>query len=44
MTSGGVAKAAWALLFPFALANVAHWMLPPVPSGHRLARHLQVGE
>lgn len=28
MTSGGT-KATWALLFPFALANVAHWMLPP---------------
>lgn len=40
MTSGGAAKAAWALLFPFALANVAHWMLPPVPSGHRLAIRL----
>jgi hypothetical protein len=40
MTSGGAAKAAWALLFPFALANVAHWMLPPVPSGHRQAMRL----
>lgn len=40
MTSGGAAKAAWALLFPFALANVAHWMLPPIPAGHRLASRL----
>jgi hypothetical protein len=40
MTSGGAAKAAWALLFPFSLANVAHWMLPPTPSGHRLATRL----
>jgi hypothetical protein len=40
MTSGGAAKAAWALLFPFALANVAHWMLPPIPSGHRPAELL----
>lgn len=30
MTSGGLGKATWAMLFPFALANVAHWMLPPV--------------
>lgn len=40
MTSGGVAKATWALLFPFSLANMAHWMLPPIPSGHRTARLL----
>jgi hypothetical protein len=42
MTSGGWSKAAWAVLFPFALANVAHWMLPPIPSGHGLARRLSV--
>jgi hypothetical protein len=28
MTSGGWSKAIWALLAPFALINVAHWMLP----------------
>jgi group II intron reverse transcriptase/maturase len=28
MTSGGWSKAIWALLAPFALVNVAHWMLP----------------
>ncbi|WP_018682339.1 hypothetical protein [Actinokineospora enzanensis] len=42
MTSGGVAKATWALLFPFSLTNMAHWMLPPAPSGHRPARLLAV--
>lgn len=35
MTSGGAAKATWALLFPFALANVAAWMLPPAKAGSR---------
>ncbi|MFC7617581.1 hypothetical protein ACFQV2_33370 [Actinokineospora soli] len=40
MTSGGWSKATWALLFPFSLANMAHWMLPPVPRGHRPARVL----
>ncbi len=37
MTSGGVAKATWALLVPFSLANVAHGMLPPVPDRGRTA-------
>lgn len=40
MTSGGLAKATWALLFPFALANVTHWMLPPAPEHSRLGRVL----
>ena len=39
MTSGGVAKATWALLYPFSIANVAHWMLPPVPE-RNLPSHL----
>ncbi|GLZ38480.1 hypothetical protein [Actinokineospora sp. NBRC 105648] len=40
MTSGGWAKATWALLFPFSLANMAHWMLPPIPSGSVAGRLL----
>ncbi len=42
MTSGGWAKATWALLFPFSLANVAHWMLPPVPAGSVFAHLLGI--
>jgi len=42
LTSGGWAKAIWALLFPFSLANVSSWMLPPVPPGNRLAAGLGV--
>lgn len=37
MTSGGPAKALWALLFPFALANVAQGMLPAAPRESRSA-------
>ncbi|MGI5994261.1 MAG: hypothetical protein ACOX8C_04940 [Saccharomonospora viridis] len=40
MTSGGAAKAAWALLFPFSLANVAQWMLPPESDSSRLSAPL----
>ncbi|RAS69060.1 hypothetical protein C8D87_1021138 [Lentzea atacamensis] len=43
MTSGGVAKATWALLFPFSIANVAHWMLPPVPERNLPAHLLGLG-
>ena len=42
LTSGGWAKAIWALLFPFSLANVSSWMLPPVPAGSRVAATLGV--
>jgi len=40
LTSGGAAKAIWALLFPFSLANMASWMLPPVPDGSRVGKTL----
>jgi hypothetical protein len=42
LTSGGWAKAVWALLFPFSLANVSSWMLPPVPAGNRPAGVLRI--
>ena len=37
LTSGPAARAAWLLLLPLMLLNLAHWMLPAVPSdaGHR---------
>lgn len=42
MTSGGWSKAIWAVLFPFTLANVSTWMLPPVPPGNQFARGVRV--
>jgi hypothetical protein len=42
LTSGGWSKAIWAVLFPFSLANMSSWMLPPVPSGSRAAAGLGV--
>ena len=41
MTSGGWSKAVWALLGPFALVNVAHWMLPS--GGEKGLHHLLIG-
>lgn len=38
MTSGGWAKASWALLFPFALSNVTHWMLPSPRQSSAISR------
>lgn len=36
LTSGPAARAAWLLLLPFMLANLAHWMLPAIPAdAHR---------
>jgi hypothetical protein len=40
--AGGLKKAAWALLFPFALANVADWMLPPCRRENQFGRTLSV--
>jgi hypothetical protein len=41
MTSGGWSKAVWALLAPFALVNVAHWMLPS--GGRKGLHHILIG-
>ncbi|NDL57712.1 hypothetical protein [Phytoactinopolyspora mesophila] len=38
LTSGSAARAAWLMLLPFMLANLAHWMLPPVRAEARRAR------
>src|SRR5699024_7706287 len=38
MTTGSAVQTAWVLLFPFTLANVAAWMLPPVDPGSTAAR------
>ncbi len=32
LTSGSFARAAWLMLLPFMLANLAHWMLPALPA------------
>ncbi|MGH8824019.1 MAG: hypothetical protein ACRDVN_06025 [Jiangellaceae bacterium] len=33
LTSGPAGRAAWLLLLPLMLVNLAHWMLPSVPAG-----------
>ncbi|NED94544.1 hypothetical protein G1H11_04385 [Phytoactinopolyspora alkaliphila] len=33
LTSGPAARAAWLMLLPFMLVNLAHWMLPAIPAG-----------
>ncbi|WP_399442433.1 hypothetical protein [Streptomyces sp. WAC08241] len=38
LTSGDGTRALWLLLLPFMVANLAHWMRPPAPGGHRLVR------
>lgn len=35
LTSGSAARAAWLMLLPFMLVNLAHWMLPPVATHAR---------
>ncbi|MET9293436.1 hypothetical protein [Streptomyces sp. NPDC003077] len=35
LTSGKGSRALWLLLLPFMVANLAHWMRPAAPPGHR---------
>lgn len=38
LTSGNGARALWLILLPFMVANLAHWMRPAAPAGHRAQR------
>ncbi|MBW1602105.1 hypothetical protein JJV70_08255 [Streptomyces sp. JJ66] len=38
LTSGNGARALWLVLLPFMIANLAHWMRPAAPRGHRAHR------
>ncbi|WP_018539930.1 hypothetical protein [Streptomyces sp. MspMP-M5] len=38
LTSGNGARALWLILLPFMVANLAHWMRPAAPPGHRAQR------
>ncbi|WP_242441121.1 hypothetical protein [Streptomyces sp. CB02923] len=35
LTSGNGARALWLILLPFMVANLAHWMRPAAPTGHK---------